>query len=80
MFLVSLTIPSATELGFETAITSVITCINNVGPGLGNIGPLYTFEEFHPFAKIVLCFDMLIGRLEIYPIVLLFTTKAWKRI
>jgi len=78
VFLVACTIPSPDAEGFERSFTAVITCISNVGPGLGNIGPLYTFESFHPLAKIVLCIDMLIGRLEIYPIILLFSFKVWK--
>ncbi len=64
-------------MDFSTAITSVATCLNNVGPGLskvaGGFGPL------NPFTKIILIFDMLIGRLEIYPILLLFYPKAWKK-
>ena len=54
-------------------ITSVITCINNVGPGYGGIGPTGNFSEFSVFSKMVLCFDMLAGRLELIPMFMIFS-------
>lgn len=65
LFLVSLN-----NLDFETTISSVITCIGNVGPGFGLCGPMGNFSMFSDFSKIVLSFAMLIGRLEIYPIII----------
>lgn len=63
---------------FTTNITSVVTCINNVGPGLGNIvGPAGGFAQFNHFSKFVFSIVMLIGRLEIYPMLILFLPKAW---
>lgn len=61
-------------------VSSVITCINNVGPGLGRIGLSGNFSDFSWLSKIVLSFDMLIGRLEIYPMLILFMPSSWKRI
>jgi trk system potassium uptake protein TrkH len=59
-----------------TTITAVITCLNNVGPGLGTeIGPSGNFAGFSSGAKLLLSMDMLLGRLEIYPILVLFTMR-----
>lgn len=62
--------------GIVTSISSVATCLNNVGPGLAGVGPVSNFADLTIFSKIVLCFDMLIGRLEILPILLIFYPKA----
>lgn len=71
---------SMNEFDFETSLTAVITCINNVGPGLGEIvGPTGNFSTFTVFSKFVLTMDMLIGRLEIFPILLLFSPGIFKR-
>ena len=70
---------SAEYNDFETNFSAVITCFNNVGPGLGAVGPKGNFADYGIFSKLVLCFDMLLGRLEILPILLLFNIKSWKR-
>ncbi len=64
---------------FETNVSAVITCFNNVGPGSGAVGPAGNFACYSIFAKLVLSFDMLLGRLEILPVLLLFNPKSWKR-
>lgn len=71
----------ASPKGFDavTNISAVVTCMNNVGPGLGAIGPSGNFSPYNAFAKIVLCFDMLLGRLEVIPILLLFYPRSWVR-
>ncbi|MBR1459289.1 MAG: TrkH family potassium uptake protein [Oscillospiraceae bacterium] len=56
-----------------TTVTAVITCMNNVGPGLNEIGPSGNFAGFSAWAKLLLSADMLLGRLEIYPLLVLFT-------
>ena len=61
-----------------TTITSVITCINNVGPGLEVVGPIGNFSGYSAPAKLLLSFDMLVGRLEIFPMLLLFAPSIWK--
>ncbi len=62
---------------FETNISAVAACFNNVGPGFSKVGPAVNFGIYSPFSKIVLSFAMLLGRLEIYPIILLFTPRSW---
>ncbi len=63
----------------ETTISSVATCINNIGPGLGMVSPIGNFSEFSVFSKIIFSIDMLIGRLEVYPILLLMSPAIWRR-
>ena len=65
---------------FETSFTAVVACLNNIGPGLGGVGPMENYDAFSWFNKLVLTLSMLIGRLEIYPILLLFTPSVWKKI
>lgn len=64
---------------YETNFSAVLTCFNNVGPGMGAVGPCGNFASYSIFAKIVLSFDMLLGRLEIWPMMLLFSVKSWKK-
>ena len=63
---------------FQTNFTAMTSCINNIGPGLGSIvGPMGSYANFNWFSKLVLTLAMLIGRLEIYPILILFNPKVW---
>ncbi|MGN0133199.1 MAG: TrkH family potassium uptake protein [Anaerotignum sp.] len=64
---------------FITSLTSVVTCLGNVGPGFAMVGPEENFLFFSGFSKLVLCMDMLLGRLEIFPIIMLFTPSIWKK-
>ena len=73
----SVLLVSANNYNFETSFTAVLTTLNNVGPGLGLVGPVENFAKFNSFSKLVLCFDMLIGRLEIFPFLMLFTPTLW---
>ena len=59
----------------EENISAVTTCMNNIGFGVGKLDTSGNFSGFSAFSKLVLCFDMLIGRLEIYPLILLFGIK-----
>ena len=61
----------------ETTFSSVSACINNIGPGLGDAGPMANFAFYSPISKIILAFDMLLGRLEIFPIIMLFSRSVW---
>ena len=70
---------SIDEFDFETTLTAVITCLNNVGPGLEAVGPIGNFSSFSNLSKIVMMFDMLAGRLEIFPVLLLFSPKTLKK-
>lgn len=67
--------------GFDitTTVTSVITTMSNVGPGFEMIGPIGNFSAFSPLSKIVLSFCMLAGRLEIYPMLILFSSSLWRK-
>lgn len=77
---VSFILITLNEFDIETSLTSVVTCLNNVGPGLGNlVGPTGNFSTFSPFSKLVLTLDMLLGRLEIFPILFLFSPRIFKR-
>lgn len=62
-----------------TAFTASLTCLSNVGPGLGAVGPIENFSFFSVPAKLLLSFLMLAGRLEIYPMLLLFAPTLWKK-
>lgn len=64
-------------LDMETTITSVITCLSNVGPGLSLVGPTGNFSVWDGPCKLVLCLCMLLGRLEIYPVLMLFAPGVW---
>ncbi|MCI8300215.1 MAG: TrkH family potassium uptake protein [Lachnospiraceae bacterium] len=67
------------NLGFTTNVTAVAATLNNIGPGLDQVGPASNFSVFSQPAKYVLMFDMLAGRLELFPLLLLFTPSTWKR-
>lgn len=62
----------------ETSFSSVAACLNNIGPGLDAAGPMSNFAFYSPVSKIVLTLDMLLGRLELFPILLLFSPSTWK--
>jgi len=76
----SLVLVALDEKSIETTISSVIACINNVGPGFDDVGPMSNFSSFSNLSKIVLSIDMLFGRLEIFPLLLIFTPGMWKRV
>lgn len=62
-----------------TTVTSVIATINNIGPGLAGVGPMANYSAFSSFSKCILMFDMLAGRLELFPMLLLFSANTWRR-
>ncbi len=76
---VSILLISLNDFDFTTTFSSVITCINNVGPGLSLVGPVENFSHLSVLSKIVLSADMLIGRLEVLPMILLFIPSTWKK-
>ena len=67
------------ELDFTTNFTAVVATLNNIGPGMELVGPTQNFSLFSDFAKVVMMFDMLVGRLEIFPMLILFAPATWKR-
>ena len=72
---ISLLLITLDNYSIEESASAVITCMNNIGFGVGRFGPAGSFGDLHSFSKIVLCFDMLLGRLEIYPIIMLFSIR-----
>ena len=66
--------------GFTTGtnFSAVLACLNNIGPGLELVGPVCNYSGFSALSKLVLTLDMLLGRLEIFPILVLFSVKTWK--
>ena len=62
-----------------TTFTAIIACVSNIGPGLGAVGPTGNFSEFSILSKIILSFDMLAGRLELIPMMMIFTPYVWSR-
>ena len=76
---ISVVLVSLNNFPFEANVTGVIACINNIGPGLGMVGPAGNFAAFNRLSKLVLSFDMLAGRLEFFPVLFLFSVKTWKR-
>ncbi len=76
---VSLLFISVDNFSFTTNVTAVITALNNVGPGLDMVGPAGNFAEFSNLSKYVLMFDMLAGRLELFPLLLIFIPRTWQK-
>ena len=70
---------SVDNFSFGTTFTAVVSCIGNVGPGLELVGPMGNYSAFSGFSKLVLSLCMLIGRLEVLPVLVLFSRNAWKR-
>ena len=79
LLLTSMRLISVDEFDFSTNFTSVVTVLNNIGPGLNLVGPTQNFSIFSPFSKFVLMFDMLAGRLELFPMMILLMPSTWKR-
>lgn len=79
IFFVSYLLVSLENFDFTTTFTSVAATLNNTGPGLGMVGPVGNFASFGILSKVVFIFDMLAGRLELFPLVLLFAPSAWKK-
>ncbi len=76
--LLSFIIISIDGFSITTNISSVLACFNNIGPGLDSVGPMANYSIYSPLSKFVLIFDMLAGRLEIFPIIALFSRHTWK--
>ena len=79
IFTASVALISFNEYDLVTNFTAVSAMINNVGPGLELVGPTQNFAHFTGFSKLVLIFDMLAGRLELFPMLILFSPRAYKK-
>lgn len=74
----SFVIVSLDGFSIDTNLSAVLSCLNNIGPGLELVGPTCNYDVYGDLSKIVLILDMLLGRLEIFPILVLFSFQAWK--
>lgn len=79
IFTVSCLAVALDNFDLETTFTSVAATLNNIGPGLSIVGPTGNFGDFSLFSKFVLMFDMLAGRLELFPLLILFMPATWRR-
>lgn len=79
LLLVSFLTISLDNFSLESNFSAVVSCLSNIGPGLGAVGPLNSFADYSWLSKLVLSADMLLGRLEIFPILLLFNPRSWNR-
>lgn len=79
VLIASCVIVSLDNFDFATSFSGVLTTMNNVGPGISLIGPVENFHIFSPLSKLVFCFDMLVGRLEIFPYLLMMSPDLWRR-
>ncbi len=79
LFFASMLLLSLNGVDFATNFSSVTTCINNIGPGLNRVGPTENFSFYSDLSKIVLSVDMLLGRLECFPLIILFSPSIWRR-
>ena len=67
------------KFGFETNFTAAAACFNNIGPGLANVGPISSYADYSIFSKIILSVAMLLGRLEIFPLIIAFSPTTWSK-
>ena len=79
IFAGSVLLVSLDEFDFNTTFTAVAATFNNIGPGMGGVGPMSNFSGLSVMSKLVLMFDMLAGRLEIFPMLLLFSPGTWRK-
>ena len=79
ILVVSTLLVSIDNFDFATSFSGVLTTLSNVGPGISQVGPVMNFHIFSVLSKLVFCFDMLAGRLEIFPYLLLFSPDLWRR-
>ena len=67
------------NMDLETNFTAIAATFNNIGPGLAKAGPTCNFAFFSPLSKFVMMFDMLAGRLELFPMLVLFSPRTWRK-
>ena len=79
VFVISIFIVSIDNFSFESNFSAVTATINNIGPGFDAVGPMSNFSQYSDLSKLVFCFDMLAGRLEILPMLVLMNPKTWSR-
>jgi len=77
--IISFLLVSLDGFSVETNFSAVMACFNNIGPGFDAVGPMANFANYSVFSKLILIFDMLAGRLEIYPIMILLMKRTWTK-
>lgn len=77
--IVSFLLLSLDNLSMESNLTAMVACLNNIGPGLDLVGPTGNYGMFSDLSKSVLMLDMLLGRLEIFPLLIMLSPRTWKR-
>jgi trk system potassium uptake protein TrkH len=80
IFAIGSTVVALTGNDFETSIGAVATCLGNIGPGIGTVGPVNNFAHLSSASKWLLSFLMLVGRLEVFTVLILFTPYFWRRL
>ncbi len=78
ILVLSMLLVSLDGFGTETNLSAVLACFNNIGPGLEMVGPTRNFAAFSDLSKVVLTIDMLLGRLEIFPLLILLSRSTWR--
>ena len=79
VFFCSMLLISVDGYDFTTNFSAVAATLNNIGPGLSLVGPTRNFGDYSGFSKVVLMFDMLAGRLEIFPMLLMLRPATWRK-
>lgn len=79
IFAFSVLVISLDNFDFTTNFTAVAATLNNIGPGLAGVGPMSNFGSYSMLSKLVLTFDMIAGRLELFPVLILFSWRTWKK-
>ena len=79
IYIVSMVVLSFDQLDLTTNFTATVATLDNIGPGLNLVGPTSNYDVFSTTSKFMLIFDMLAGRLELFPIVLLLSPVTWKK-
>ncbi len=79
VFVISLALISVDYCTLGDSFTAVSACLNNVGPGLGEVGPAGNYSQLSVLSKLVLSFDMLAGRLELFPMIALLAPSSWRK-
>ncbi len=77
--ILSILLLSLDNLSLETNFTAVMACLNNIGPGLDLVGPTGNYAHFSDLSKLVLMLNMLLGRLEIFPLLIMLSPHTWRR-
>ena len=79
IIIISTLLISLDGFGFETNLSAVLACFNNIGPGMAAVGPTCTFAAFSSLSKVTMILCMLAGRLEIFPMLVLLSRSTWRK-